>query len=614
MSDNPTMDADMMSVMTGLEQVAERFMDGLNARSLGWTQAPAEFRSLQAVLAASSTSAVLLCLQIVLVVALVANVLQFFGRRASRSTTGGWRRFLYFSAAVVAALAIGLLSARLLAGSGLSLRTLRLWTVATVAGAIVLVALRALLLASHHPEFRHRKTHLTTYVRDLSFVSGWAIAGLALVSTLRIWGAGAGLVDLTGTLLVAIPTLILVIHAIWRHRRTIAGSIAGRRPRDQWRARFARSWPPIVMVMLVLIVVSNQIARTMGAAIPSLAVLLTAMVVFVAPQLDTIIMTWAQRGLESPNISAVRAAGRETARFALVILVLALLGTMWAAPLAAGFGMDIKAVTRQAFAVALIGLLGAFLWNVIGAIIDRLSLADKAAANGPSGAQPSRLGTLVPLLAFTGKTSIVALALLTMLVSVGVNVWPLITGLSVFGLAIGFGSQALVKDVVSGLFFLVDDAFRAGEFIETSGTKGTVEKISIRSVTLRNSTGSLATVPYGQMGKIQNFSRDWVIDQVSFRVALDTDVELVLKLFTEIGEQIAADPEFAPDLLEPFKSKGIADLEDGTLVFRAKFKAKPGKQSAIRRAALKAVNIAFKENGIRAVPKPTPTQAQVAST
>lgn len=600
--------------MTGLEQVAARFVDGLNARFLAWTEAPAEFRSLQVLLAASSTSAILLCFQIILVVALVASVLQLFGRRASRRTAGGWRRFFYFSAAAVAALAIGLLSARLLAGSGLSLRTLRLWTVATVAGAILLVVVRALLLASHRPEFRHRTTHLTAYVRDLSFAIGWAIAGLSVVSTLRIWGAGAGLTDLVGTVLVTIPTLILTIHAIWRHRRTIAGAIAGRRPRDQWRARFARSWPSIVMGMLILIVVSNQLARTLGAALPSLAVLLTAMVVFVAPQLDTFIMTWAQRGLESPHISVASAAGRETARFALVILVFSLLGTMWATPLAAGFGMDLRAVTREAFAVALIALLGAFLWNVIGAIIDRISLAARETANGQSGAPPSRLGTLVPLLGFIGKTSIVALASLTILVSVGVNVWPLITGLSVFGLAIGFGSQALVKDVVSGLFFLVDDAFRSGEFIETSGTKGTVEKISIRSVTLRNSTGSLATVPYGQMGKIQNFSRDWVIDQLTFRVALDTDVELVLKLFTEIGEQIAADPEFAADLLEPFKSKGIADLEDGTLVIRAKFKAKPGKQSAIRRAALKAVNNAFRENGIRAVPKPTPTQGQVVST
>jgi small-conductance mechanosensitive channel len=216
----------------------------------------------------------------------------------------------------------------------------------------------------------------------------------------------------------------------------------------------------------------------------------------------------------------------------------------------------------------------------------------------------SRLGTLVPLLSAVGKSSILALVLLSILVSLGVNVWPLITGLSVFGLAIAFGSQTLVKDVVSGLFFLIDDAFRFGEYVETSSAKGTVEKISIRSVSLRHHRGALATVPYGQIGEIQNFSRDWVVEKLTFRLALDTDVEKVRKLFKKIGQDIAADPELAGDLLEPFKSQGIAEVDDGTLLIRAKFKARPGKQYMIRRAALTAAHNAFRENGIKAVSKP----------
>jgi len=220
------------------------------------------------------------------------------------------------------------------------------------------------------------------------------------------------------------------------------------------------------------------------------------------------------------------------------------------------------------------------------------------------GAPRSRLGTLVPLLSAVGKSSILALALLSILVSIGVNVWPLIAGLSVFGLAIAFGSQTLVKDLVSGLFFLIDDAFRFGEYIETSGAKGTVEKISVRSVSLRHQRGALATIPYGQIGKIQNFSRDWMIEKLTFRVAFDTDVEKVRKIFKKIGQDIWANPELAGDLLEPFKSQGIAEVEDGTLVIRAKFKAKAGKHIMIRRAALIAVHQAFQENGIKAVPKP----------
>jgi moderate conductance mechanosensitive channel len=346
------------------------------------------------------------------------------------------------------------------------------------------------------------------------------------------------------------------------------------------------------------------------------AVLLTVLMFLATPHLDTMIGNWAQRGLESPDISIPSAAGRQTARFTVLVIVIAMLGTLWATPLAAAFGIDLGEVAKGALGVALIALAAAFLWNVVGTVTGRALRAELPAAPAGDeemlGVPRSRLGTLVPLLSAVGKSSILALALLSVLISVGVNVWPLITGLSVFGLAIGFGSQTLVKDVVSGLFFLIDDAFRFGEYIETSGAKGTVEKISVRSVSLRHQRGALATVPYGQIGKIQNFSRDWMIEKLTFRVAFNTDVEKVRKIFKKIGQEISDNPELAPDLLEPFKSQGIAEVEDGTLVIRAKFKAKAGKQSMIRRAALTAVHKAFQENGIQAVPKPLTSNPEPA--
>jgi small-conductance mechanosensitive channel len=358
---------------------------------------------------------------------------------------------------------------------------------------------------------------------------------------------------------------------------------------------------------LIITFFSTQAALTMGAPLRGSAVLLTALMFLATPHLDAMIGNWAHRGMESPDISIPIAAARQTARFMVLVIITAMLGTLWATPLAAGFGIDLREVARGATGGALIALVAAFLWNMVGTVKGRALRAELPAVGNDEdgqGAPRSRLGTLVPLLSAVGKSGILALALLSILVSVGVNVWPLITGLSVFGLAIAFGSQALVKDVVSGLFFLIDDAFRLGEYIETSTAKGTVEKISIRSVSLRHHRGALATVPYSQIGEIQNFSRDWVVEKLSFRLAMDTDVEKVRKLFKKIGQDIAADPELAPDLLEPFKSQGIAEVEDGTLIVRAKFKAKPGKQYMIRRAALKAAHNAFRENGIQAVAKP----------
>jgi small-conductance mechanosensitive channel len=482
------------------------------------------------------------------------------------------------------------------------MRTLRIWIVITAAGLVALLAVKSLLMASR-PAAVGGARRISALARDLSVAIAWAIVGLALMTTLRLWSAGPGLLDLGGSLLVAIPSFALFIATVWRHRRILSCVVGGSRPRNRWQGRLARSWPVLVVGFLAVTFVSLEIAFTLGVPLPGSTVLLTVVIVFLTPHLDAVIANSANSAMEAPRISIVAVAVRQTARFAILVVMITMLGAIWASPLASGFGIDLRHVAADALQLALIATAAAFLWNVLGTVTGRALHADQLAQSDPTTPR-SRLGTLIPLLNGIGKSTVLALAILSILVSVGINVWPLITGLSVFGLAIGFGSQTLVKDVVSGLFFLIDDAFRFGEYIETSGAKGTVEKISVRSVTLRNSRGSVSTVPYGQMGKIQNFSRDWVVEKMTFRVAFDTDVELVRKLFKKIGEEIAADPELAPDLIEPFKSQGIGDVEDGTLVIRTKFTAKAGKQSMIRRAALTAVHKAFRENGIHAVPKP----------
>ncbi|WP_245235556.1 mechanosensitive ion channel family protein [Mesorhizobium erdmanii] len=599
-----TAETDVTSLISGFEQLVERLVSGLFARFAALSHVPVDLENLRASLAAGGTSLLVLLSEIVLVVALVAGVFILLARRfnTASATSSAWRGFF----AGVVALVVGFIAARLLAGSGVPLQTLRLWTVATVLGFLVLATVRSVLMASRRTEFAEHSAHLVALVRDLSLAIGVAVIAVTLLATLRLCRGGAALDDLlrTGS---AIPIYLLFAWTVWRHRRTMAAAVAGPRPRSRWRTRFAKTWPAIVIAFVIVTFLSTQAALTLGASLGGAAVLLTALLFLAAPHVDAMIGNWAQRGLESPDISILAAAGRQTARFTVVALIVAMLGTLWATPLAAGFGIDLREVAKGAFGVALIMLVASFLWNVVGAGTARALRAELPAVGGDEevqGAPRSRLGTLVPLLNAVAKSSILALALLSILVTIGINVWPLIAGMSVFGLAIGFGSQTLVKDLVSGLFFLIDDAFRFGEYIETSGAKGTVEKISVRSVSLRHQRGALATVPYGSIGKIQNFSRDWMIEKLTFRVAFNTDVDKVRKIFKKIGQDISANQELAGDLLEPFKSQGIAEVEDGTLVIRAKFKAKAGRNFMIRRAVLIAVQQAFQENGIQAVPKP----------
>jgi small-conductance mechanosensitive channel len=603
---NETADVDLGTTILAIEHVGDTAAIGWQERAAALSDLPAEYSTFLATLQNASISPLFLVVQILLLI-LLASIsfawasFHFSKRWGANNLVGAV--ISVFGAAVIAG-ALGWVVSWAFTSAGLPVRTLRLWTVGTVAGCVLVFLFRS-LVAPRHPITEYRSRRLSTLWRDISVGIVWAVVGIMLVATLQLWGAGPGLKDLARTFISSIPAYLLIGLGVWRHRRTIAAAVAGPRPRPRFRSRLARTWPGVVVALLIITFLSTQAALTMGAPLPGFAVLLTGLIAVGAPHLDVSVKAWAVRGTETRSVSVLAAAARQTARFAMLIVTVSMLGTLWATPLAMGLGIRLRNVAHDSFEIALIALSTAFLWNIIGVATERAMFPERLARSPTEVATTgpySRLGTIVPLLSGIAKASIFSVALLSIMVSAGVNVWPLITGLSVFGLAVGFGSQTLVKDVVSGLFFLIDDAFRFGEYIETSGAKGTVEKISIRSVSLRNSRGSIATIPYGQIGKIENFSRDWAIDKITFRVAFDTDVELVRKLFKKIGEDIAADPEFSRDLIEPFKSKGISAVEDQTLVIKAQFTSRPGKQGAIRRAALSAVHAAFVANGIHATP------------
>ena len=172
-------------------------------------------------------------------------------------------------------------------------------------------------------------------------------------------------------------------------------------------------------------------------------------------------------------------------------------------------------------------------------------------------------------------------------------------GAGVVGIALGFGAQTLVRDVISGFFFLLDDAFRVGEYVEAGELRGTVEAISLRSLRLRHHRGPVHTVPFGELRSLTNHSRDWVIVKMELLVTYDTDVDRVKKILKQIGREMAQDPELGPNLIEPLKSQGIYQLSDSGILVRAKFTAKPGEQFIIRREAYRRIKQAFEANGIR---------------
>jgi small-conductance mechanosensitive channel len=210
----------------------------------------------------------------------------------------------------------------------------------------------------------------------------------------------------------------------------------------------------------------------------------------------------------------------------------------------------------------------------------------------------SRLQTMLPLLRAAFGIIIAVIATLIVLSRLGIDTAPLIAGAGVFGLAISFGSQSLVRDIISGLFYMWDDAFRVGEYIDTGRLKGTVEKLGVRSLKLRHHNGPLHTIPYGQLGAVTNLSRDFATSKFNLRLEPGTNIELVRRTAKQIGLAMQQDPEIAAEVILPLKMQGIAEITENAVVVRFKFTARPVKPSWVQREYLKQMYRAFAEKGI----------------
>ena len=187
---------------------------------------------------------------------------------------------------------------------------------------------------------------------------------------------------------------------------------------------------------------------------------------------------------------------------------------------------------------------------------------------------------------------------LIVLSSMGINIGPLMAGAGVVGLAIGFGAQKLVADVLSGIFYLVDDAFRVGEYIQASSVSGTVEGFTLRNIMLRHHRGALQIVPFSKLGAITNYMRGGMVVKFNLELPYDTDIEVVRKVIKKVGQKLMEDPEMGPDFIQPLKSQGVRKVADSVMTFRVKFTAKPGKQFVIKREAFKLISDALAKKGI----------------
>ncbi len=310
----------------------------------------------------------------------------------------------------------------------------------------------------------------------------------------------------------------------------------------------------------------------------------------------------AQAQAEALEAEAARSPYRELlehgARIMALIASAASLLTIWGVPLNAH-----QSILANTSSFGLTIFLGYMAYRAVEIAIEHQ--IDKSNGESPSGddheiggAGATRLATLLPIFRNFLLITIVTISAMIALSEIGINIAPLFAGAGVVGLAVGFGSQTLIRDIFSGAFFLIDDAFRMGEYINIGDVKGTVEKISIRSMQLRHHNGPLNTVPFGNIKHVTNFSRDWAMMKLAFRVTYDTDVEKVRKLIKKFGQELLEHPDHGHKFLQPLKSQGVLALEDSAMIVRVKFMTKPGDQFELRKIVYAGIRDIFTREGI----------------
>ena len=218
---------------------------------------------------------------------------------------------------------------------------------------------------------------------------------------------------------------------------------------------------------------------------------------------------------------------------------------------------------------------------------------------GTAGSEKTKRGkTLSTIISKTIIISIYTAAVIMITAECGIAIGPLLAGAGIAGLAIGFGAQSLVKDVISGFFIILENQIRVGDVVTIAGAGGIVEEITLRTTRLRDIEGRVHIVPNGLIEVATNFTHEWSRALVEIPVAYKEDVDRVIAVLQEVGEDLRSDPDFNDLILDPMTVQGLDSFGDSSVNIRIFFKTLPIKQWDVAREFRKRVKKAFDEQGI----------------
>jgi small conductance mechanosensitive channel len=281
------------------------------------------------------------------------------------------------------------------------------------------------------------------------------------------------------------------------------------------------------------------------------------------------------------------------ARFVISLVAIGWVFYIWGFDVRAGaLGRLLGVVWRLGFIVTIAGAIS----EVMAYAIERL--LQRGAQRSRDLRRAAQLRTLVPVLTGVMHSLIGVIALMMALSAIGLDVAPMIAGAGILGIAIGFGAQSLVKDFLTGVFFIVEDIVSVGDIVRIGNSGGLVEAMTLRTIRLRDFDGTLHIFPYGEAQVIHNMTKSFSFYVFDLSISYSADINTALQLMKDTGEQMRQEPPYREAILEPIEVVGVDGLADNGIKVKARIKTKPAQQWKVGREYLKRIKFAFDANGV----------------
>jgi len=317
-----------------------------------------------------------------------------------------------------------------------------------------------------------------------------------------------------------------------------------------------------------------------------LHVVLKALTERIAPQGD---------GVPRPRVDFGRWTMR-VARIAIFVGAIIIILRVW------GFDLnDLRGSPVYAL-FSVLGRVAIILVLALGAIeLGQLAITrgfHRVAMRARNPRRSAQIRTLAPVITGLATSVIIVIGAMMVLSEFGVEIGPLIAGAGIVGLAVGFGAQTLVKDLLTGIFLIVEDTVSIGDVVRIADSGGLVEDMSLRTIKLRDFDGTLHVIPYSEAQIIHNMTKNFSFYVFNLSISYSSDIVKALELMKTVGDELRADADFKDLIIEPIEIVGVDQLADSGVVLKARIKTLPIKQWTVGREYLKRIKLAFDAAGI----------------